>query len=234
MRLNKYIAQAGLASRRKADELISAGNVKVNGSVLRELGYDVTEGDVVEVNGRRIEPQKKKIYIMLNKPRGYITTVRDEQGRPTVMELVADVDGRVFPVGRLDGDTSGLLLMTNDGDLAHRLTHPRHEVWKTYRARVNGHLSQERIFRLCKGVDIGGFVTAPAKVKVLRQMERTALVEIKIREGKNRQIRKMFDAVGNRVIDLERIAVGEVLLGHLMEGHYRKLSQKEIDYLKNC
>lgn len=234
MRLNKYIAQAGLASRRKADELISAGKVKINGSILRELGYDVVRGDVVEVDGRRIEPQNRKVYIMLNKPRGYITTMQDEQGRPTVMELAADVDCRIFPVGRLDGDTSGLLLMTNDGDFAQHLMHPSHKVWKTYRARVNGSLSQERIFRLCKGVDIGGFVTAPAKVKVLRQMERTALVEIKIREGKNRQIRKMFDAVGNRVIELERIAIGDVLLGHLMEGHYRKLTQREIDYLKNC
>ena len=234
MRLDKFLAETGKGTRSEVKKLISAGRVTVNGAAARDSGLKIDENaDDISVDGIRVAYADFEYY-MLNKPRGYITTVRDEQGRPTVMELVADVDGRVFPVGRLDGDTSGLLLMTNDGDLAHRLTHPRHEVWKTYRARVNGHLSQERIFRLCKGVDIGGFVTAPAKVKVLRQMERTALVEIKIREGKNRQIRKMFDAVGNRVIDLERIAVGEVLLGHLMEGHYRKLSQKEIDYLKNC
>lgn len=234
MRLNKYIAQAGLASRRKADEMIAAGKVKINGTVFRELGYDVVEGDVVEVAGRKIEPEKKKVYFMLNKPRGYITTMQDEKDRPTVMELVADVNYRIFPVGRLDGDTSGLLLLTNDGDLACRLTHPRHEVWKTYHARIQGGLPQERILRLCRGVDIGGFVTSPAKVRVLKQTEHSSIVEIKIREGKNRQIRKMFEAVGNKVIELERVAMGELYLGHLMEGHYRKLSQKEIDYLKRC
>ena len=141
MRINKYIAQAGIASRRKADELVANGNVKVNGLTLSEAGYDVKDGDVVEVNGHIIEPENKKVYILLNKPLGYVTTVSDDRQRPTVMELVADVDARIFPVGRLDYNTSGMLIMTNDGDFAYRMTHPKHEVPKTYRARVSGVLS---------------------------------------------------------------------------------------------
>ena len=175
MRLNKYIAASGLTSRRKADELIKAGKVKVNGSVLDEPGYVVEPDDVVEVEGSIIQPAKQHVYIMLNKPKGYITSVSDEKGRPTVMDLVAEVDARLFPVGRLDYNTSGLLLMTNDGELAYRLTHPKHEVEKTYRARVAGVLSPERIAKLKKGVDIGGFVTSPAKVSVLKQWERSRL-----------------------------------------------------------
>ena len=148
MRLNKYIAQAGVASRRKADEFTLAGKIKINGSVMKEPGYDVIEGDVVEVDGRIIEPTKKHIYIMLNKPKGFITTASDEKGRPTVMDLVTDIGERVFPIGRLDYNTSGMLLMTNDGDLAYRLTHPKHQVQKTYRAKVAGVLSPERAARL--------------------------------------------------------------------------------------
>ncbi|MGI6732066.1 MAG: pseudouridine synthase [Anaerovoracaceae bacterium] len=234
MRLNKYIAQAGIASRRKADELTIAGNVKINGVVMRQPGYNVVEGDVVEVNGKIINPQAKLVYIMLNKPKGYITSVKDESGRVTVMELIKDIDQRVFPVGRLDYNTSGMLLLTNDGDLAYKLTHPKHKIYKTYRARVAGHLSDDRISKLRNGVDIGGFITSKAEVKLIKQAERSAIVEIKIFEGKNRQVRKMFAAVGNKVIDLERIAIGDLYLGHLKEGHYRKLTRQEVEYLKNC
>lgn len=233
MRLNKYIAHAGIASRRKADELTINGNVKINGVSVREPGYDVKEGDVVEVNGTRIDHAEKLEYVLLNKPVGYITSVQDDKGRPVVTDLTADVDARLFPVGRLDYNTSGLLLLTNDGDLAYRLSHPKHNVTKTYRARVAGVLSGERLARLRKGVDIGGFVTSPAKVKVLKQAPRSALVEIQIHEGKNRQVRKMFAAVGNKVQELERIAIGELYLGRLKEGHYRKLTRDEIEYLKN-
>lgn len=235
MRLNKYIAQAGVASRRKADELTINGNVKINGVVVKSLGYDVKEGDVVEVNGRRIDQVKQKLeYVMLNKPIGYITSSSDDKGRLTVQDLVTDVDARLFPVGRLDYNTSGLLLMTNDGDLAYKLTHPKHHIYKTYRAKVAGILSKEKIAKLRNGVDIGGFVTSKANVKVIKQSERSAIVEIQIYEGKNRQVRKMFAAVGNRVQELERVAMGEIYLGRLMVGHYRKLTQKEINYLKNC
>lgn len=235
MRLNKYIAQAGFASRRKADELTANGNVKINGLVVKELGYDVKAGDVVEVNGRKIDNRTQKpVYIMLNKPLGYITTSEDEKGRLTVQDLVSDVEARLFAIGRLDYNTSGMLLMTNDGDMAYKLTHPKHHIYKTYRARVSGILSNEKIAKLKNGVDIGGFVTSKANVKVIKQGDRSAIVEIQIYEGKNRQVRKMFAAVGNKVQELERVAIGELYLGRLMIGHYRKLTPKEIEYLKDC
>ena len=200
---------------------------------MREPGYNVKPGDVVEVNGQRISGQEKMEYVLLNKPKGYITSMQDEKGRPVVTELVADVDARLFPVGRLDYNTSGMLILTNDGDLTYRLTHPRHQVTKTYRALVSGVLSKEKLFRLRKGVDIGGFVTSPAQVKIIRQAERSAVVDITIHEGKNRQVRKMFAAVGNPVQELQRTAIGDLRLGRLKEGHYRKLTRNEIEYLKN-
>jgi 23S rRNA pseudouridine2605 synthase len=228
MRLNKYIASAGVCSRRKADALTESGNVKVNGLVVREMGFDVKENDVVEVNGRRAEPADKRVYIILNKPKGFITSVGDSLGRRTVMDLVGDIPERIFPVGRLDCDTSGLLIMTNDGALSQALTHPKHKIYKTYRAKIGGVLSDERIARLRKGVDIGGFVTSPADLRVLRRTERVTTVEIRVFEGKNRQVRKMFAAVGNKVIELERVAVGDILLGRLKEGHYRKMTRREL------
>ena len=232
VRLNKYIADAGICSRRKADELIGNGNVKVNGATMKELGYQVEDGDVVLVNGKKIENAGKKVYVVVNKPLGYITSMDDDKDRATVAELVSDIPERLFPVGRLDYNTSGLLIMTNDGQLTYTLTHPKHEVYKTYIAQVAGVLSDARIARLRKGVDIGGFITSPAKVKVIKQMPRHAIVEISIREGKNRQVRKMFAAVGNKVQELQRVAIGEIKLGRLMEGHYRKLNREEIEYLK--
>ncbi len=232
MRLNKYIADAGICSRRKADELIGNGNVKVNGATMKELGYQVEDGDVVMVNGKRIENAGKKVYVVINKPLGYITSMDDDKDRATVAELVSDIPERLFPVGRLDYNTSGLLIMTNDGQLTYTLTHPKHEVYKTYIAKVAGVLSDARIAKLRKGVDIGGFITSPAKVKVIKQMPRHAIVEISIREGKNRQVRKMFAAVGNKVQELQRVAIGDIKLGRLMEGHYRKLNREEIEYLK--
>ena len=233
MRLNKYIAQAGICSRRKADELISCGNVKVNGAVVRELGVQVEDGDTVTVNGKPVEAVEKKVYVAVNKPLGYITSMDDDKDRATVAQLVEDVPERLFPVGRLDYNTTGLLIMTNDGQLTYSLTHPKHQVWKTYVATVAGVLSNQRVAKLRKGVDIGGYVTSPARVKVLKQMPRHAVVEIQIHEGKNRQVRKMFAAVGNRVQSLERTAVGDVRLGRLMSGHYRKLTREEIEYLKS-
>lgn len=234
MRINKYIAQAGVASRRKADELITNGNVKVNGAVMKEPGYDVKDGDKVSVNGRLIETKEKLEYVLINKPLGMVTTVEDDKDRLTVMEVVKDIDARLFPVGRLDYNTSGALIMTNDGNLAYHLTHPKHEVYKTYHALVKGVLSDEKVARLRKGVDIGGYVTSKAYVKILRGTRTTTTVEISIHEGKNRQVRKMFAAVGNPVQELERVAIGDIRLGHLRQGHYRKLTREEIEYLKNC
>ncbi|MFQ9892071.1 MAG: pseudouridine synthase [Emergencia sp.] len=232
--MNKYIAQAGIVSRRKADELVTNGNVKVNGLTLTEPGYDVVEGDVVEVNGRRIEAEEKKVYILLNKPVGFVTTVSDDRERDTVMDLVRDVDARIFPVGRLDYNTSGMLIMTNDGDFAYKMTHPKHEIPKTYRVRVAGVLSNEKCAKLRNGVDIGGFVTSKAEVEIVKGMPRQTVVDITIHEGKNRQVRKMFKAVGNSVQALERIAIGDIHLGRLAGGHYRKLTREEVEYLKNC
>ena len=234
MRLNKYIASAGVCSRRKADELIANGNVKINGVVVREMGTQVEDGDKVQVNGKLIQADEPKVYIAVNKPLGYITSMSDDKDRPTVAELVADIPERLFPVGRLDYNTTGLLLMTNDGELANKLTHPKHEVGKTYVATVAGVISNVRLAKLRRGVDIGGFVTSPAQVKVLKQNQRSAVVEITIHEGKNRQVRKMCKAVGNPVQELERIAIGEIRLGRLKVGTYRKLTKDEIDYLKNC
>ncbi|MBQ3612129.1 MAG: rRNA pseudouridine synthase, partial [Firmicutes bacterium] len=188
--------------------------------------------DVVKVNGKVIDAVGKKVYVVVNKPLGYITSMDDDKDRATVAELVSDIPERLFPVGRLDYNTSGLLIMTNDGQLTYTLTHPKHEVYKTYIAKVAGVLSDARIAKLRKGVDIGGFITSPAKVKVIKQMPRHAIVEISIREGKNRQVRKMFAAVGNKVQELQRVAIGEIKLGRLMEGHYRKLNREEIEYLK--
>lgn len=234
MRINKYIAQSGIASRRKADDLIINGNVKVNGAVMKEPGYDVKETDKVEVNGREVQGEQKPVYLLLNKPLGVITSVEDDRDRLTVLEFVKDVDARLFPVGRLDYNTTGALIMTNDGELTYRVTHPKHELDKTYRALVKGVLSKEKLTKLRNGVDIGGFVTSRAKVQIIKASKGSTLVEISIHEGKNRQVRKMFAAVGNPVQSLERIAIGKIRLGHLKEGHYRKLSREEVEYLKNC
>ncbi|MCL2493189.1 MAG: rRNA pseudouridine synthase [Clostridiales bacterium] len=231
MRLNKYIAEAGVCSRRKADELIAAGKVRVNGVVVRTLGYDAPEGARVEADGREVRPQMHKVYIALNKPKDCITTTADERGRPTVMPLVADAGEGLFPVGRLDGATTGLLFFTNDGDFAYRLTHPKHELEKTYRARIGGAVSKEKLDKLRNGVRIENYTTAPAGVELLRQGERSSLVEIRIHEGKNRQIRRMFAAVGCRVLELERTQIGAVCLGGLKPGHWRKLTRREIDAL---
>lgn len=234
MRINKYIAQAGVCSRRKADELVANGNVKVNGAVMKEPGYDVKEGDRVTVNGTLIEDSEKTVYYLLNKPAGYITTAKDEQDRATVMDLVADIGERVFPVGRLDMNTTGALILTNDGKASYRLSHPKTEVFKTYHALVKGVLSKEKIWKLRNGVDIGGYVTKPARVTLIRENKNSTLVEISISEGKNRQVRKMCKAVGNPVQELQRVSIGEIRLGRLREGSYRKLTQAEIEYLKNC
>lgn len=235
MRLNKYIAQAGVASRRKADELISAGQVKINGVTCTQLGTEVSDDDKVSVSGHIIDAHSEKlVYYALNKPAGYITTTSDEKDRPTVISLLSDVTQRVFPVGRLDAETTGLLILTNDGALANRISHPRHEVWKTYLAEIDVAITSDKLKKLEDGVDIGGYITKPAKLKLLKQTAHASLVEVKICEGRNRQVRKMFKAVGAKVVALQRTAIGEVLLGRTHEGTYRKLTQKEIDYFRHC
>lgn len=233
MRINKFLAQRGIASRRKADELVVNGNVKINGITIKELGYKVQPDDVVEVNGKLVVKEEKKVYFLMNKPIGYVTTMKDEKDRASIADLITDIPQRVFPIGRLDYNTSGLLLITNDGELSYRLTHPKHKVTKTYRALVKGYVSDTRLAQLRRGVDIGGFITSKARVTVIKQMKNSTLIEIEIHEGKNRQVRKMFKAVGHPVQELERIAMGNIKLGRILEGHYRKLSAREITEIKS-
>ena len=231
MRINQYIASAGVCSRRAADELIEKGRVKVNGEVLKAMGYHVQDGDVVEVDGSRIEPETKKVYYLLNKPEGYVTSTADREGRPLVTELVPD-SIRVFPVGRLDFNTSGLLILTNDGELSNKLMHPSHGFSKKYLVRAQGIVTRAEAARLEKGVDIGGFVTSPAEVHLIKHDRNSTLAEIVIHEGKNRQVRRMFKAVGHPVLELCRTGLGNLEIGRLSVGQCRKLSPAEVEYLK--
>ncbi len=231
MRINQYIAASGVCSRRKADEIIEEGRVRVNGSVLDVLGYHVQEGDVIEVDGVRIEPETKKVYYLLNKPMGYVTSTADKEGRPVVTELVPD-DVRVFPVGRLDFNTTGLLILTNDGDLANKLMHPSGEFDKKYLVRAAGIVTRKEAEILSKGVDIGGFVTGPAEVYLIKHDRNSTIAEITIHEGKNRQVRRMFEAIGHPVQELCRTGLGNLTIGKLAIGQCRKLSPAEVEYLK--
>lgn len=233
MRINKYIASCGEASRRAADELIQQGRVLVNGKILKEPGYDVKDGDEVRLFGRVITPETKKVYYLLNKPTGYVTTTMDKEGRPTVMDLVSGEGIRLFPVGRLDYNTSGLLILTNDGDLSNKLMHPSKEFPKTYRVRAAGTVTLSDIRKLENGVDIGGFITSKAEAKLIRHDKNSTIVDITIHEGKNRQVRRMFKAIGCPVQELTRIGLGTLVIGRLAVGSYRKLSREEVEYLKS-
>ncbi len=234
VRLQKYLADAGIASRRKAEELILQGRVEVNGKTVRELGTKIDDKkDTVSFNGKEIKTDQKLVYIMLYKPEGYVTTVKDQFDRPTVMDLIKNVEERVFPIGRLDYDTSGLLLLTNDGKLTFKLTHPKHEVEKTYLAKVYGVPDQNDMNQLRRGVMIDGKKTEPAKARLVSTSDKYANVEIIIHEGKNRQVRKMFDAVRHPVSQLRREATGSLSLGNMKKGEWRYLTEKEVRYLKS-
>lgn len=230
-RLQKYMASCGIASRRKCEELILSGRVKVNGNVISELGYKVSQDDKVYLDEKVIFPEINKVYIALNKPTGYVSTVSDERGRKTILDLI-DVNERIYPIGRLDYDTSGLILLTNDGDIYNKIIHPREEKVKVYVAEIKGILSQSEIKSFNNGLDIGYYITAPAKIKIIKTHENTSEVEIIIHEGKNRQIRRMCEKINHKVIKLKRISVGKIFLGNLKEGKWRYLSQDEISYLK--
>ena len=233
MRLQKFIAECGIASRRNAEKIIESGRVRVNGEIVDYMGCVIDpDCDVVEVDGRVIETESKKYYIMLHKPKNYVTTVSDDLGRPTVMELVRDINARIYPVGRLDFDTTGLLIMTNDGDFANILTHPRHVVNKTYIARIDRPLSEDELARLQSGIDLDGVKTAPAKAENIKRPQKGYEVKITIHEGKNRQVRRMLDAVGVNVMSLKRISVGSLTLGNLPEGKWRRLADAEINKLR--
>ena len=233
-RLQKFLASCGVASRRKCEEIIEAGRVKVNG-VTGRLGDKVDdEKDKVELDGKIIEKIQEKYYLMLNKPRGIVATAKDEKGRENVVDLIKmDLDVRVFPVGRLDIDTEGLLLLTNDGEFANRITHPSNNITKTYLARVKGgFVEKNALFTLRKGVKLEDGITKPAKVEIKEfYPDKTTLLEITISEGKNRQVRRMCEAVGHPVCDLMRIAVGDIKLGNLPYGKWRYLKKEEIKRL---
>lgn len=233
VRLQKYIAMCGKASRRKAEQMITDGRVKVNGVRTAELGTKVEIGaDTVSVDGLELSMVKKKYYIMLNKPAGYLSTVSDDFDRPTVIDLLSEeIKTRIFPVGRLDYETEGLLLMTNDGDFAYKVTHPKFEMGKTYIATVGSGLTIAGLNKLRRGVRLEEFKTSPAEVELLNSDANKAVVKITIHEGKNRQVRRMFEAIGCRVTELRRISIGKVELGNLPEGRWRYLTSHEINYL---
>lgn len=233
LRLQKYLADCGVASRRGAEALIKEGRVKVNGETVREMGVQVDEEkDYIEFDGVRVKPQNKMIYIMLNKPVGFVTTVSDDKGRDTVMSLVSEIPARIYPVGRLDYDTEGLLLMTNDGDLTYKITHPKNNIEKTYVAEVSGNIGMNTITSLRNGVVIDGYKTSPAKVEVIGATRLGTKIKITIHEGRNRQVRKMFEAVGCVVKRLTRTEEAGLKLGHVPLGHWRKLTEPEVNMLK--
>jgi len=231
-RLQKYIARCGISSRRKAEDLILNGCVKVNGIVVTELGTKINpEKDVVLVDNKKISEAEGFIYIKLYKPEGYVTTVKDQFGRKTVIDLV-DISERIYPIGRLDYNTSGLLLLTNDGDLANKLMHPKYHIYKTYIAEVEGRMSDEAVMRLKSGVKIEDYKTAPAIVNIVKISSNSSIVQVSIYEGKNRQVRKMLDAVGHPVKTLKRISFGKINLGDLKPGAWVHLNEEEIKFLK--
>ncbi|MBA4371071.1 MAG: rRNA pseudouridine synthase [Coriobacteriaceae bacterium] len=230
MRLQKFLARAGVASRRGSEDLMTAGRVAVNGVVTSELGAKVDPAtDTVTVDGREVRPDEGAAYFALNKPAGYVTTMSDPQGRPTVADLMpADAPAGLFPVGRLDLDTTGLLLLTSDGELGHRLLHPRHHVWKTYRAEVDGEPSDADLRALADGIELDDGSTAPARAHLVWSEGSRAEVELSLREGRKRQVKRMLSAVGHPVRALHRIAFGPVELGDLAPGATRPLTDAEV------
>lgn len=231
MRINKFLASAGVASRRECDKLIADGKVSINGKSAT-LGAEVGLDDEVFVNGNKVVLKKNEYYI-LNKPKGYICSVSDEKGRKTVMDLMPAGVGRIYPVGRLDYDSEGLLIMTTDGELAQKLTHPSHEVPKTYLVKIEGTLTENDLNPIRSGIEIEGYVTKKCKAHIVETNKLYTKVHITITEGKNREIRKMFSAIGKEVSLLKRIKIGEITLRGIDRGAYRKLSPQEVAYLSS-
>ena len=233
VRLQKFMAEQGVASRRKSEELILAGKVKVNGHVA-QIGMKINpRKDLVTVGKQKLTNVKnrKMVYIMLNKPRGYVTTVSDELGRKTVMDLLPDFGVRIYPVGRLDKDSEGLLLLTNDGAFTNCMTHPSHEYAKVYRVTVRPSVDDNILYNLRNGIEIDGRVTAPCEVTVLTEEENRVVLEFVLHEGRNRQIRKMCESQGLEVARLKRISIGPIKLGMLKQGDYRELSEQDVKKL---
>lgn len=232
VRLQKYMADCGVASRRKSEELIAAGKVKVNG-IIANIGDKVdTKNDTVTVSGRKIAQQTNYVYIMLNKPRGFVTTMSDEMDRKCVAELVKDVGVRVYPIGRLDRDSEGLLMFTNDGEFANAMTHPSRHISKTYRVSVKPKITEDQLTVLTSSLMIDGKKTMPADVRIISNEEDKSVLEIILYEGRNRQIRRLCEEAGLETARLKRLAVGQLELGRLKPGEYRNLTHEEISLLK--
>ena len=231
IRLQKYIAKSGVASRRKAEELILEGKIQVNGKTITELGIKVNpEKDIVTYNGKKLKTEEEFVYILLNKPIGYVTTVKDQFGRDSVLDLVK-IKEHLVPVGRLDMYTSGALILTNDGDFVYKVTHPKHEIEKTYTVTIKGIVKNEEVEMLRKGVKIENYITKPAKVKILKTDEEKnfSRLEITIHEGKNRQVRKMCETVGHKVLALHRSKIAGIGVKDIPLGKWRFLKEKEIN-----
>lgn len=223
IRLNKYIASTGVCSRRKAEDYITSGRVSINGKVVTELGAQVEDTDVVCIDNKKISLEENKVYIMLNKPKGYVTTAKDQFNRKSVLDIVK-LKERVYPVGRLDMDSEGLLLLTNDGDFSNNIIHPTKHIAKKYEVILKENISEQDIRMLENGVDIGGYVTRPAIIKKVSDK----IIHITISEGKNRQVRRMCEAIGNKVVNLKRISIGKLMLGNIKPGEYVRLNAEEI------
>jgi len=232
MRINKFLSENGVASRRASDKLIEEGRVKINGAAAK-LGDNVEYSDEVTVDGQIVGHNTKLTYYVMNKPKGYVCTVKDDKGRKTVMDLLPPDCGKVVPVGRLDYDTEGLLLLTNDGNLTYRLTNPKNEIPKTYVARIEGGVTEAQLNRIRPGIEIDGRLTKKCKIKIVETNKNYTKIHITITEGRNREIRKMFEAIGKNVDFLKRISIGEFELHGLDRGQVRKLTPEEIFYLTN-
>ena len=231
------MAECGLASRRKCEEYVINGEVKVNGEVVTDLSTQVSYSDTVTVSGKKVSPVSKHVYLILNKPKGCVTTVSDDRGRKTVIDIVkADYpDTRLFPVGRLDYDAEGLLILTTDGDLCNRLTHPSSEIEKMYVAKIEGTVSENDLAKVRKGVEIDGRMTGKSRARLIAYDNKTNIstVEITIKEGMNREVRRIFESIGKNVAFLKRVAIGDLRLRGVDRGSYRKLTKEEVEYLKN-
>ena len=234
IRLQKFLSQAGVASRRKSEELIAAGKVRVNNRVACVGDSVDPKSDTVTVSGKRVNTVKTHYYILLNKPRGYVTTTDDDLGRKCVTELVSDIKARLYPVGRLDRVSEGALILTNDGEFANAMMHPRHHVPKTYRVTVRSEITKSQAEKLAGGIELDGRMTAPADVNIIDKAQGRSVIEIVLYEGRNRQIRRMCEEIGLEVSRLKRTAVGNVRLGTLPVGKYRELTEKEVNSLLAC
>ena len=229
-RINKYLAELGVGSRRAVDKMIEEKRIKVNG-ILAESGVKVDKNDTITINGKPLNIEKKqKVYFILNKPKRVLSTAKDERGRKTVVDLI-DTKERIFPIGRLDYDTEGLLLLTNDGEIFNKIIHPRTEVYKTYLVEAKGNVNMTTLNKLKRGIMLDDKITLPAKAKILLADDKHTVLHFAIKEGRNRQVRRMFESVGHPVINLKRIMLGELNLEGLEVGEYRPLTKKEINYL---